>query len=334
MATFPKLTARVGAALLALLAAACAGRPAGEATPLVTPGTYVFTCPDGMRFAAAFRDDSVTLDLGVRSVALPRVVSASGTRYESDNVLFHARGGEALLRIAQQEHRECGGARIDDPWERARALGVQFRAVGQEPGWVLEIAPDRGIRFIGDYGRTRIAAPVPEPRTRADGTLVYDARSEAHHLVAEIREAACRDAMSGEPFSHTVTVRFDGNSLRGCGRDVTAPSIVGPRWSLVEMDGAAVPADAGIELRFDAEGRVSGSTGCNNLGGPVEVQDRRLRFGDLATTRRACLDPARSAREQAFVSRLATVDGYTVGAGTLELHTGGRPILHFSSRPD
>jgi heat shock protein HslJ/uncharacterized membrane protein/membrane-bound inhibitor of C-type lysozyme len=317
------------------VAAGCAGRTAGEPAPAApSAAAYVFSCADGTRFAASFRDDSATVEMGAREVTLPRVASASGARYEASGTMLFTRADEAILQLGREEHRDCRGTPVEGPWERARALGVDFRAVGQEPGWVVEIEPRRQILFLGDYGRTRVVTPAPEPNTAADGARIYEVRTEAHDLVVEIRETACSDVMSGEPFTHTVTVRVDGDTLRGCGRFVGEPPLVGPRWSLVELNGASVPADADIEIRFDAEGRVSGSTGCNSLGGPFQVQERALRFGDLATTRRACLDPARAAREQAFVSRLAAVDGYTVAPATLELHSGGRTILRFTSRPD
>ena len=33
-------------------------------------------------------------------------------------------------------------------------MGVKFRAVGQEPGWALDLVPTRWVRYTGDYGAT------------------------------------------------------------------------------------------------------------------------------------------------------------------------------------
>jgi heat shock protein HslJ/uncharacterized membrane protein len=324
-----------GAAAAGLLAGGCSARAAEQPVPPAPyTATVVFACADGFRFTAHFDAGAVTVDLGHREVELPGVAAASGARYEADGTLLHTRGDESILRIGRTEHRGCRGTEVEGPWERARALGVEFRALGQEPGWVVDIAPGGRIVYVGDYGGTRFAAPTPEPRVRADGTRVYDAAAPTPGLVVELREEPCVDTMSGEPFTHAVTVHFGGRTLTGCGRDVNAPALIGPRWSLIELNGAPVPADAGIELRFDPADRVSGNTGCNNLFGPYEIEGHSLRFGNLATTRRACLDAERSTRERDLVDRLRFVDAYQLHEGTLVLRAQSQAVMRFRHLPD
>lgn len=71
--------------------------------------------------------------------------------------------------------RECGSER---GWEEAKRRGVDFRAVGDEPGWWLEIERGERIEFVTDYGATRVYTPGPEPRIdpQARGTP-YHART-------------------------------------------------------------------------------------------------------------------------------------------------------------
>jgi uncharacterized membrane protein len=105
------------------------------------------------------------------------------------------------------------------PWEEARARGVTFRAIGQEPGWYLEIEPARWIHLAVDYGESHLYLPVVEPRPAPEGGgEVYDARTGAHSLTVTIRRVPCQDIMSGEPFDHEVVVVIDGRRLEGCGR--------------------------------------------------------------------------------------------------------------------
>lgn len=95
---------------------------------------------------------------------------------------------------------------------------TDFRAVGQEPGWLLEIRKGREIRLITDYGADTAFTPVPPVRTdSATGAHTYHAVTEAHDLEVLIRPAACTDAMSGEPYVTTVTVTLDGRAYHGCG---------------------------------------------------------------------------------------------------------------------
>ena len=91
-----------------------------------------------------------------------------------------------------------------------------FRGVGQEPGWTVEVRAD-SLHFSGDYGqRTR---RVPRSAVAVDSTAertVY----RADRLEVVVEPDACTDVMSGEPFSHTVTVTVDGDTYRGCGRSL------------------------------------------------------------------------------------------------------------------
>ena len=52
---------------------------------------------------------------------------------------------------------------IDNVWHQAKLRGVAFRAVGQEPGWLLEISNGEGIFLVTDYGSTRASMPYVEP---------------------------------------------------------------------------------------------------------------------------------------------------------------------------
>ena len=105
-----------------------------------------------------------------------------------------------------------------DPWQNARERGIDFRAVGQEPGWYVEVDHEKGIRLVYDYAEQQavMASPV-QPITR-DGTLMYEAASDTHRLEIAIEAAPCEDTMSGAPYPNTVTVNIDGRALRGCGR--------------------------------------------------------------------------------------------------------------------
>lgn len=86
-----------------------------------------------------------------------------------------------------------------------------YRALGQEPGWNLNIGSGR-IDYVGDYGETRISVPRPDPRTTFNGR-----RYETERLVVDITYSRCNDAMSGHGYEHQVMVTADGQTVRGCG---------------------------------------------------------------------------------------------------------------------
>ena len=105
-------------------------------------------------------------------------------------------------------------------WEGARAAGVDFRAVGQEPGWIADIYTQNRIVLLLDYGETLIELPRTEPTYPDEGATRYETQGGGHTARITIRRAPCADAMSGAPYPSTVEVVIDGRSLQGCGRSV------------------------------------------------------------------------------------------------------------------
>jgi putative lipoprotein len=100
-----------------------------------------------------------------------------------------------------------------------RARGVDFRAIGQEPGWLLDMFRDR-VELSYDYGNVEITAPRPQPILPAWQGEIYEIRTEAHRITITIRRTPCQDAMSGEMFPAQVAVLVNGRTLEGCGRSV------------------------------------------------------------------------------------------------------------------
>jgi uncharacterized membrane protein len=105
-------------------------------------------------------------------------------------------------------------------WESAREAGVDFRAVGQEPGWLLDIYTRGIIKVVWAYGENYAAFAVVDPTHPREGVTRYEGSSDGRSLVVTIRRAPCQDAMSGEPYPSTVEVVIDQETLRGCGRSV------------------------------------------------------------------------------------------------------------------
>lgn len=105
-------------------------------------------------------------------------------------------------------------------WDQARNEGVDFRGVGQEPGWILDVYQSERIVLVWDYGEQRIDLPRSAPTYPQEGATRYEAHGGGHTLVVTTRRTPCQDAMSGEQFPATVEVVIDGRTLNGCGRSV------------------------------------------------------------------------------------------------------------------
>lgn len=99
----------------------------------------------------------------------------------------------------------------------ARARGIDFRAVGQEPGWVVEVNEGNQITAVLDYGATSLMLPTPPADTAGDGTVTYDTSTDTDHLVLRIMSKLCIDPMSGETHPQTVELVVNEKTYKGCG---------------------------------------------------------------------------------------------------------------------
>lgn len=200
--------------------AAVAGPGSDSSAPSVpsAPSTWAYTCPDGPRLTVHYREGEARVELPTAELVLPPVPSASGARYASGDTIFWDRAGEALVEVGSERYTGCRGRRAETPEDAARLLGFDFRGIGQEPGWIVDVDADRQVRWIGDYGTVRFATAAPTASESPDGGVTWTARSDGHEITVEARPEACRDAMSGRPFSHTVQVTADGRDYSGCGR--------------------------------------------------------------------------------------------------------------------
>ena len=108
-------------------------------------------------------------------------------------------------------------ASITSVWHKAKLRGVAFRAIGQEPGWLLEITDGTEIMLSTDYGQSVNKYPYVEP-------VVYQEQRRTLYVIddedieIEIRGQPCRDVMSGEEFAVSVTIFLANRELKGCGR--------------------------------------------------------------------------------------------------------------------
>lgn len=107
-------------------------------------------------------------------------------------------------------------------WEDAKLNGVDFRAVGNEPGWYLEIY-DKGtpakIDFISDYDQVYYTFPTAQRNTQSSPPRTrYVARVGGHQLEVLLEPGPSRDSMSGEAFETIVALKLNNRTYQGCGK--------------------------------------------------------------------------------------------------------------------
>lgn len=144
--------------------------------------------------------------------------SGSDVYYEPDNPPDLAPGQTAEITIEGVKHQNCKNNPRAAVWEAAKLRGVDYRALGQEPAWQLEISSN-GFLLVTEYGANRVEFPYAEPQVnQAERSTRYESQLDGDNIHITIRGEECSDSMSGEIFSSKVEVSWRGETLRGCGR--------------------------------------------------------------------------------------------------------------------
>ncbi len=209
--------------------------PTATHTPPSTR-TCVYESPGGPALTARFDSEGVWLFLPEGTVQLPPVPAASGARYSDGAITLHTKGEEAILSRAGLPDRHLTNNSRQAVWEKAKLDGMDFRAVGNEPGWILELWPDRVV-YRGDYGNDVASFPRPQHTTDQHSTNQHttDQHSTDQHtrtttfhcrsqqgrvLDITLLGQPCQDTMDGQEFETTVLLDLDGRALHGCGRSL------------------------------------------------------------------------------------------------------------------
>ncbi len=222
---------RIGCLLLCAALAGCSWGGGDKGAAPATAGfnqdlrplakTMVYECV-GYDFIARLGPGEMALWLEDRYVILSQVRVASGVRYEEGDTMFWSQGDQASLAVDGQLYSECQLSPQRVPWEDARRRGVDFRAVGNEPGWYLEVQRGRQLLFVEANGMRRVLIPDPVEE-EVEGMRTYLGSSGANHLQVDIVEQLCADTMSGERYNNKVTVTHNKKRFSGCGRSLDYP---------------------------------------------------------------------------------------------------------------
>lgn len=231
---YPKLLL---AGCLLFLIAGCSSNNSGEETTaqslsertathpqfdtVAADRVFGYQCGDSLGVISYGITDSTWLFLPDTTLKMSRQKSASGLKYKANNHLYWTKGDEALLQLPKGSLMSCQLQPKQQSWAVAKLRGIDFRAMGQEPGWILEITEGEQIKYIGNYGQDTVYTPAPEPKVQTSGKTIYRAETKAHSLSIQIRDSSCTDAMNGAQFPATVHIQINGEKYKGCGKKLT-----------------------------------------------------------------------------------------------------------------
>lgn len=192
----------------------------GDTVEVQTKNTYVYQCASGPAFTAYVTEQRSTLFLPDSVVTLPKTVSASGAKYSRASMAYWSKGDEARLEWGGTSYT-CNNLPREKSWKAAALRGVDFRALGQEPGWYLEIRENRQLTYIGQYGQDTLQIPDPPPVPQHE-EIHYTRHHQGRTLSLKAVKDTCT-SMSGLTHPYSITLRVSGKQgkgkpYEGCGR--------------------------------------------------------------------------------------------------------------------
>jgi heat shock protein HslJ len=156
---------------------------------------------------------------------------------------------------------------------------------------------------------------IPLDRSRRAAPVRFSAAALALAL------AAC----AGPSVASTDTSPAAAGDVR------SSPALTGTTWVLTELGGQPVQASAASTPRLViSDGRVTGSTGCNSMSGTADIRGDNLRFGPIASTKRACAEGM--ALEPPYLAALGDTERYSLQGRVLTLLGGRGTLAKFEAR--
>ena len=166
---------------------------------------------------------------------------------------------------------------------------TMWHARGNEPGWHLEVWPDRLV--LETQGSAAAATYKALTITPIEGGKQYSAGSGSRTIKVSVFERVCADTMTGMPYPRTVEVVRGGaaEALHGCGGE--AATLLQGEWRVQRINDEPVTVMPRATLNFGLDGRVSGKAFCNTFSGGYTLTGEGLTFEGLAATMMACMEP-------------------------------------------
>lgn len=187
--------------------------------------------------------------------------------------------------------------------------------------WTLDAQPGAGavdswIRFgadgkvTGNDGCNGFSGPY----TRTGAKLTLGPLAGTQMACAGAADAVSRRVTAGLARVAAYAVARRALELK----DAAGATVLGYHEERATIEGAwdvtsvlyddairSVILDTKLTATFAADGRISGSTGCNTFRGPYTASGDRIEIGPLAATRRACTSPeGAQAQEQGYLAAL------------------------------
>ncbi|VAW73574.1 hypothetical protein MNBD_GAMMA15-2211 [hydrothermal vent metagenome] len=213
--------ATAGLTVVFLLLTGCARQPVLEplTSPVSAPSqTWAWECERNFAFVARQEGDAMWLFLPGQAVQLPRIKGEPGNRYHSEAIRFQHQNGKARLELTDAIYEHCRNNVQTAAREHAKLNGVDFRATGNSPDWILDITLDGDMQLVTGADHATLVFATPEPLIlENERKTLYTAQNKKHQIIIELVGKPCRNARTGNTRAVTVNISVDERKLKGCG---------------------------------------------------------------------------------------------------------------------
>ncbi|MES3629458.1 MAG: MliC family protein [Longimonas sp.] len=214
------MTLRIALVLIGVLLATAGWMQCSESTQNAEATTFdtprMYTCTIDMSFAVTREaDDRVHLHLPGETRTATLVESASGSRYDGPSVSYWSHEDEARLVVDGTSYDSCAKRTAEGPWADAEDAGVDVRAAGNEPGWMVTLTHGDSLTALLNYGMTEHAGPAPDPQS-INGSTRYRFTVDGAPATLTVEPTPCHDSMRGDIFPATATLIHEELSYPGC----------------------------------------------------------------------------------------------------------------------
>ncbi len=188
-----------------------------EKVEVIRQINWAWDCEDGRYLVSSMVDDGIELYLDNELRELKPARSASGGKYQTKGLSFWTKGREATLEI-DGKSIQCMVNAYQSTWVDAKLRGADFRAVGNEPGWYLELFSSGESTLVTDYGNERFRFTAEGPEFMEDGPgNRFNGLARGLSIEIELTPGPCLDTMIDVEYETSVRVSVGGRVLRGCG---------------------------------------------------------------------------------------------------------------------
>tara|TARA_R110002124_G_scaffold61744_4_gene169008 strand:- start:478 stop:1626 length:1149 start_codon:yes stop_codon:yes gene_type:complete len=195
---------------------------------------------------------------------------------------------------------------------------LPFAAQGNEPGWTLKVDNER-MSLNRQNDPTTILTPTPTT-TREDDSYHFNASTEANSVIVDVTPELCRDSMTGMPYPYAVSVKVNGDTLKGCGGSPQS-LLTGREWIVEDVDDKGVIDNTRMSMNFTAEGLLGGVLACNHYSTGYQLTGEGLTTQAIASTNKACV-PALMNQDGHFLEVLGDINRFEIdNAGALLLYS-------------